>query len=482
MNSREFIQVVSQGFSNSESREEMLEIATDFNRTPEELESALQEGIEFRISAEDENRLESYLDNINLQIEWIEDKDEGELVQIKSTAENLRIFIQNFKQELQTAIAEDYELEDIASALNDQKIAEEAEIELEELQDMKQRLEEISEKEKKAEKYAESVNRLETELGSLNQIEAALINRKRKIEILLEHSEEGEKDPRRSLVETVLETHSENLLYSVENRVLEALDDKPEMQNLSYSIFCPTVLSRSGSSYNRGQRRENSIAAFALLLNDLENGDQRCLRLVNPENDIEFEVGDSEQRQRITEVYERMLELHDDGDFDLISGDYEAYYVRPGEYDLSNGELVISKVPGELLPEDTPDPVLRALAPKIVDSGDVNLRATLAHEFNHHFLRERLGGDINWDREDIAAIDEGAAYAITYLVNGEAHIDSRVYRNLYGIEEGTISSVSESLIEETDGDVNAIRARAISLIREIEGGNDNTLQEFLNES
>lgn len=482
MNSQEFNQIVSKGFSETESREEMLGISTDFNRTPEELESALEEGIEFRISGEQENRLESYLEHINMQIEWIDDKDEGELAQIKSTAENLRIFIQNFKQELQTAIAEDYELEDIASALNDQKIAEEAEMELEELQEMKERLEEIAEKEEKAERYAESVNRLEAELGSLNQIEAALINRKRKIEILLTHADEGEKDPRRSLVETVLDMHSDNKFYRMEREALRSLDDRPEMQNLSYSIFCPTILSESGSSYNRGKRRENSLAAFVLLLNDLERGDNGSLRFLNPENDIEFEKGSAEQRQRIAEVYEKMLELHEDDDFDLIEGDYEAFYVRPGEYDLSNGELVISKVPGELLSGDIPRPVLRALEPKIADSGDVNLRATISHEFTHHFLRERVGNGVDWDRSDIAAIDEGAAYAVTYLMNGEAHIDSRTYRNLYGIEEGTISSISEALIEEQGDDISAIRNRAISLTREIEGGNDDALQEFLNDS
>jgi hypothetical protein len=482
MNSQEFNQIVSSGFSDTESHGRMLKISTEFNRTPEELESALEEGIDFSISEDQEERLKSYLEHINRQIEWIDGKDEGELAQIKSTAENLRIFIQNFKQELKTAVAEDYELEDIASALNDQEIVEEAEMELEKLQKMKKRLEEIMEKGEKAEKYADSVNRLEAELGSLNQIENALDNRKRKIEILLKHADEGEKNPRRSLLETVLEIHSANNLYRMEKEALRSLDDRPEIQNLSYSIFCPTILSESGSSYKREKRREDSLAAFVLLLNDLESGDKGSYKFLKPENDIEFEKGSAEQRQRIAEVYGKMLELHEDDGFDLIEGDYEAFYVRPGEYDLSNGELVISKVPGELLSGDIPRPVLRALEPKIADSGDVNLRATIFHEFTHHFLRERVGDGVDWDRSDIAAIDEGAAYAVTYLMSGESHIDSRTYRNLYGIEEGKISSISEALIEEQGNDISAIRNRAISLIREIEGGNDDALQEFLNDS
>ena len=495
MNS-EFKQVIKQGFSGTgRSEAEILDICLDFGKDPEKLEQVFASGAEFNISETQGNFLAQYLEELKSQIEWIDDRDESELVKLNSEAGNMQIFIQNFREEVQTIIEEDYELEEIADALEDRKIAEEAEKSMSELKKIKARIKEVAEKEQRALNYIEHIRKLENQLGSLNEIEASLANRAQKVEILLEHANHETTDQEAALVRDVMHLYSEGKLKDFENHVKADITHLPDDDGLEYAVFCPTLLSSSGGSYSRSNRRQLSLAAYILVLHDAETGSERCFEIINPENDVSpVDLGNEDARKQIAEVYEEFISADESSDFEFISGKYKAYYVRPWEFDdeLDYGEIVLNIVTPENIDESLlTERVLKTLEPKI---GDYNVPSVIEHELTHHMILRGVTendsiGDVDWDTREISSIEEGAAFAVSKIYGNDAEIDSDEYRRLFGTDPGDIDAVRNAMYNYAEAEAggrksnkrNAIITKAVEIIGELEGDNADALSDFIDD-
>ena len=487
MNS-EFKQVIRQGFSGTgRSEAEILEICLDFSEDPDKLEQVFASGAEFNISETQANFLAEYLEELKNEINWIEDKDEGKLVTLNSEAGNMQIFIQNFKEEVQTIIEEDYELEEIADALEDRQIAEEAEKSMAELRKIKKRIEKVAAKEERALNYIEHIRKLENQLGSLNEIEGSLANRARKVEILLEHANHETTDQEAALVRDVMHLYSEGKLNDFENHIKSDITHLPDDDGLEYGVFCPTLLSSSSGSYSRSNRRQLSLAAYILVLHDSRAGNERCFEILNPENDVSpIDLGSDDVREQIAEIYEEFVSLDGSSDFEFISGTYKAYYVRPWEFEdeLDFGEIV-NNIDESLVTER----VLNTLEPKI---GDYNVPAVIEHELTHHMILRGVTeddsiGDVDWDTREISSIEEGAAFAVSKIYGNDAEIDSEEYRRLFGTDPGDIEAVRNAMYNYAGSEAggrksnkrNAVISKAVELIGELEGGNADALSDFI---
>lgn len=490
MNS-EFKQIIKQGFSGTgRSEAEILEICLDFSEDPEKLEQVFASGAEFNISETQVNFLAKYLEELKNELNWIDGKDEGELVKLRSDAGNMQIFIENFKEEVQTIIEEDYELEEIADALDDREIAEEAGKSLSELKKVKKRIKEVAAKEQRALNYIEHIRKLENQLGSLNEIEASLSNRAQKVEILLEHANHETTDQEAALVRDVMHLYSEGKLNDFENSVKSDITHLPSDDGLEYGVFCPTLLSSSGGSYSRSNRRQLSLAAYILVLHDARAGNERCFEILNPENDVSpVDLGNEDSRKQIAEIYEEFISLDEGSDFEFISGTYKAYYVRPWEFgdELDYGEIVINIVNPDNINESLlTERILNTLKDKI---GDYNVPSVIEHELTHHMILRGVSeddsiGDVDWDTQQISSIEEGAAFAVSKIYGNDAEIDSDEYRRLFGTDPGDIEAVRNAMYNYAEAEAggrkinkrNAIVTKAVELI-----GNPGARGEFIDD-
>lgn len=187
---REFLESnmqVPEGRDGSELEASILAYDTDL----EQVETIVSEVAGISVGAEEEEFLRSYISAIESNMEWAQQLDSTQVVPNKKNEYSMLLSLtRQLTADLETAVNEGNELEDIARRLQDAHLLAEVQYEEEQMMQAGRNLEGILERRKKLNALMNELDMLEQYINS-HEITASLQHRKQVIGLILENAQDS---------------------------------------------------------------------------------------------------------------------------------------------------------------------------------------------------------------------------------------------------------------------------------------------------
>lgn len=175
-----------------ENRDEIVEKLLDLGKDVSEKREIIN-SLELNISDNQKNFLENYAQNLESMDEWAVKVNPARRQRYKRNVfDMLKSETNTLRREIKEAVDEEIELENIAVQLEDRKLAEEAEMGLDELRAIKNRLTGLMEKEEHINEFLKKIDILENKVGGLENINTSIENRMQTIKLIEEHADVGD--------------------------------------------------------------------------------------------------------------------------------------------------------------------------------------------------------------------------------------------------------------------------------------------------
>ncbi|MFB6116861.1 MAG: hypothetical protein ABEK10_05135 [Candidatus Nanosalina sp.] len=166
------------------SREETLQILNSLNVAPEKLEEVTRNAV-IRITEDEKSFLQEYSSELEAAMPWAEKIKKEEQTEVKQEAfRKANSELKELEQEIQRAFKEDYTLEEIASAVRDPRLAEEAERTMSELETIQNRIKNLEEKKRKTGELLKKFEKTRSSIGTETMLQGLQIRNKAVKEIL----------------------------------------------------------------------------------------------------------------------------------------------------------------------------------------------------------------------------------------------------------------------------------------------------------
>ncbi|MBY6294287.1 hypothetical protein GLU60_02770 [Nanohaloarchaea archaeon H01] len=176
------------------SNEEVAKVLTSFDTGKEEIKS-VAESEEILLTESQREFLENYFESLDSMQSWTKKiRSEEESRTKQEIITEINQLLNRLEGEIQRAVDEDRTLEQIAAALRDGRLTEEAERIMAELERPKARLERLAEKKSQTKEMLEKFESLREKTGGDHNLDSALRHRKATVEAVLENSRERDSE------------------------------------------------------------------------------------------------------------------------------------------------------------------------------------------------------------------------------------------------------------------------------------------------
>jgi hypothetical protein len=218
------------------SNEEVAKVLTSFDTGKEEIKS-VAESEEILLTESQREFLENYFESLDSMQSWTEKiRSEEESKTKQEIIREINQILNRLEGEIQRAVDEDRTLEQIAAALRDGRLTEEAERIMAELERPKARLERLAEKKSQTKEMLEKFESLREKTGGDHTLDSALKHREAAVEAVLENSRERDSEKVRLSIPPWEKSNSdENHIY-VEAEQSDELDSMLELADKMVSL------------------------------------------------------------------------------------------------------------------------------------------------------------------------------------------------------------------------------------------------------